>query len=241
MFDKLLKMMEIFTRSHFPSFLLGCWFDVTSYFVTHLLPTKYNRLDMYGMVPFGGKPHWGRTVFPFSFLNKFQKPTENRFLTETWQKSLQLWERNLKCVLRKSCSPRLATLLTRDWGIIQRWRVWWSKSFERKKGVQAWNSVKYFHPCYAEISIAQHGKSMLNSRLSIAAFPRDHQVIRTHIKHVTKIVQYIRSESFSAWLTTLLICIHWQLHGKRFAMMHVHHQSLFLSTPWDFKAIPNTT
>ena len=111
--------------------------------------------------PLGENHIWGRTVFPFSFLNKFQKPTENRFLTETWQKSLQLWERNLKCVLRKSCSPRLATLLTRDWGIIQRWRVWWSKSFERKKGVQAWNSVKYFHPCYAEISIAQHGKSML--------------------------------------------------------------------------------
>ena len=101
--------------------------------------------------PLGENHIWGRTVFPFSFLNKFQKPTESKFLTETWQKSLQLWERNLKCVLRKSCSPRLATLLTRDWGIIQRWRVWWSKSFERKKGVQAWNSVKYFHPCYAEV------------------------------------------------------------------------------------------
>ena len=67
MFDKLLKMMEIFTRSHFPSFLLGCWFDVTSYFVTHLLPTKYNRLDMYGMVPIGGKPHLRKNCFPIFF------------------------------------------------------------------------------------------------------------------------------------------------------------------------------
>jgi len=67
MFDKLLKMMEIFTRSHFPSFLVGCWFYVTSYFVTHLLPTKCNRLDMYGMVPIGGKPHLRKNCFPFSF------------------------------------------------------------------------------------------------------------------------------------------------------------------------------
>ena len=67
MFDKLLKMMEIFTRSHFPSFLLGCWFYVTSYFVTHLLPTKYNRLDMYGMVPIGGKPHLRKNCFPIFF------------------------------------------------------------------------------------------------------------------------------------------------------------------------------
>lgn len=67
MFDKLLKMMEIFTRSHFPSFLVGCWFYVTSYFVTHLLPTKYNRLDMYGMVPIGGKPHLRKNCFPIFF------------------------------------------------------------------------------------------------------------------------------------------------------------------------------
>ena len=67
MFDKLLKMMEIFTRSHFPSFLVGCWFYVTSYFVTHLLPTKYNRLDMYDMVPIGGKPHLRKNCFPIFF------------------------------------------------------------------------------------------------------------------------------------------------------------------------------
>ena len=32
-------------------------------------------------------------------------------------------------------------------------------------------------------------KIMLNSRLSIAAFPRDHQVLRTHIKHNIDIVR----------------------------------------------------
>ena len=151
MFDKLLKMMEIFTRSHFPSFWLVVGFMWRRILLHTCFQPNITDWTCTAWFPLGENHIWGRTVFPFSFLNKFQKPTENRFLTETWQKSLQLWERNLKCVLRKSCSPRLATLLTRDWGIIQRWRVWWSKSFERKKGVQAWNSVKYFHPCYAEV------------------------------------------------------------------------------------------
>ena len=117
--------MELCTKFHFYP-ICSHWIfasqsgRVTSCFVLLTLATKYNRVDMYCVLPIWEGATCRKNCFPIFFPKEIPEFHGEQILTEISEKSDRHWDRNLRDFLHKSCPPWLATLLTRDWFNLQR-------------------------------------------------------------------------------------------------------------------------